>query len=187
MSPLAYAYPNDKNTWSIKDQLLFGESIMVGFVTEYQKREKSMYFPKGDWYNYWTNEKIEGGKDQVVKAELNETPMFVKAGSIIPIGPKVQYATQKTETPLLLKIYPGKDAEYTLYFDDNESYDYEKGAYSEIQLRYSEANKTLELKKGTGDYINFKENPLKFVVEVIGANDTTLIEFSGEVKSINLN
>jgi len=163
------------------------QSIMVGFVTEYQKREKSMYFPKGDWYNYWTNEKIEGGKDQVVKAELNETPMFVKAGSIIPIGPKVQYATQKTETPLLLKIYPGKDAEYTLYFDDNESYDYEKGAYSEIQLRYSEANKTLELKKGTGDYINFKENSLKFVVEMIGNNDTTLIEFSGEVKSINLN
>ena len=187
MSPLAYAYPNDKKTWNIKDQLLFGESIMVGFVTEYQKREKSMYFPAGDWYNYWTNEKIKGGKDQVVKAELNETPMFVKAGSIIPIGPKIQYATQKTETPLLLKIYPGKDAEYTLYFDDNESYDYEKGAYSEIQLHYSEANKTLELKKGTGDYINFKENPLKFVVEVIGNNDTTLIEFSGEVKSINLN
>lgn len=185
MSPLAYHYPNDKNTWGIKDQLFFGESIMVGFVTEYEQREKDMYFPEGQWYNYWTNEKIEGGKNLKVKAELSETPMFVKAGSVLPIGPKVQYATQKTEEPLCLKIYPGEDAEFTLYFDDSESYEYEKGTYSEIKLRYSEANKELSIEKGEGSFINFEVEPMSFDVELIGTEITESIIFEGEELKVN--
>ncbi|MEI6866140.1 TIM-barrel domain-containing protein [Flavicella sp.] len=183
MSPLVYHYPEDKNTWGIKDQLFFGESIMVGFVTEFKKREKEMYFPQGQWYNYWTNEKIEGGKTISIKAELNEIPMFIKAGSILPIGPKVQYATQKTDEPLKLKIYPGKDAEYTLYFDDNESYEYEKGDFSELKLTYSEANKELSIVKGNGEYINFEKNPMDFVVEMVGYKIQQKVSFNGsEIK-----
>lgn len=185
MSPLAYQYPNDKNTWGIKDQLFFGESIMVGFVTEYQKREKDMYFPHGQWYDFWTNKKIEGGKNSTVKAELDETPMYVKAGSIIPFGPKVQYATEETDEPLRLKIYPGKDAEYTLYFDDNESYDYEKGDYSELKLHYSEADKTLEITNDKDDFIHFKDNPMDLVIEVIGGSSKKVI-YKGTDMSINL-
>ncbi|WP_339884905.1 TIM-barrel domain-containing protein [Polaribacter vadi] len=185
MSPLAYHFPNDKNTWGIKDQLLFGESIMVGLVTEYKARSKEMYFPKGQWYNYFTNEKVDGGRKMTVKASLNETPMFVKAGSIIPFGPKVQYATQKTDTPLKLKIYPGKDAEFVLYFDDSESYEYEKGKYSEIELNYSEVNKALELKAGADNFINFKQNSMDFVVEVIGGK-TQKITFKGNELKVSL-
>ncbi|CDF78716.1 alpha-glucosidase (GH31) [Formosa agariphila KMM 3901] len=168
MSPLAYFYPEDKKTWGIKDQLIFGESFMVGFVTEYKSREMSMYFPKGQWYNYWTNQIIEGGKEVTVKANLDETPLFVKAGSIIPIGPKVQYATEKTDKPLRIKIYPGNDAEFTLYLDDNETYEYENGGYSELKLSYSEANKTLRIVKGNGDYLDFTKTPMDLNVEVVG-------------------
>ncbi|MRX65300.1 glycoside hydrolase family 31 protein [Maribacter luteus] len=185
MSPLAYQYPNDKNTWGIKDQLFFGESIMVGIVTEYQKREKEMYFPQGEWYDFWTNEKIEGGKNHTVKAALDETPLYVKAGSIIPFGPKVQYATEETDEPLRLKIYPGKDAEYTLYFDDSESYDYEKGEYSELKLHYSEADKTLEIANGKDDFIHFKDNPTDLVIEVIGGKTESVL-YNGTDMSINL-
>jgi alpha-D-xyloside xylohydrolase len=184
MSPMAYHYPEDKNTWVIKDQLFFGESIMVGFVTEYKNRDMKMYFPKGQWYNYWTNEKIEGGRDITVKAELDETPLFVKAGSIIPMGPKVQYATQDTDEPLRIKIYPGKDATYTLYMDDNASYDYENGSYSEVKFSYSEANKILEIKTGIDNFINFEENPTVFVVEVIGAK-TEKVTFNGAKQVVN--
>jgi alpha-D-xyloside xylohydrolase len=179
IAPLAYHYPEDKNTWGIKDQLFFGESMMVGFVTEFKQRTKEIYLPKGDWYNFWTDEKVEGGKEVTTKATLDETPIFVKAGSIIPMGPKIQYATQKTEKPLTLKIYPGKDAEFTLYFDDNESYDYEKGTFSEIELNYSEEDKTLEVKLGVDRFINFEQNFINFVVEVVGGKMQT-ITFKGK-------
>jgi len=179
MSPLAYHYPNDKNTWGIKDQLFFGESIMVGFVTEYKARTKDMYFPTGDWYNFWTDKKVQGGKNIVVDTPLNSIPMFVKAGSIIPIGPKVQYTTQETDEAIRIKVYPGKDAEFTLYFDDSESYEYEKGTYSEIELSYSEESKTLKVIKGTGNYLNFQSTPMTFVVEMVGNEKTQDILFNG--------
>ncbi|WP_299780734.1 TIM-barrel domain-containing protein [uncultured Formosa sp.] len=185
MSPLAYHYPNDKNTWEIKDQLFFGESIMVGFITEYEKREKEMYFPKGQWYNFWTNEKMEGGKTITVKANLDETPLFVKAGSIIPMGPKVQYATQETDEPLRIKVYPGADATFTLYFDDNESYDYEHGEYSELKLNYSEATKTLQITKGNGEYLDYSKSPMTLVVEMIGGQNQT-VSFSGSDLEVKL-
>ncbi|MDW5290295.1 TIM-barrel domain-containing protein [Formosa sp. PL04] len=178
MSPLVYFYPEDKKTWDIKDQLFFGESIMVGFVTEYQSRDMDMYFPKGQWYNYWTNEIIEGGKEISVKADLDETPLFVKAGSIIPIGPKVQYATEESDEPLRLKIYPGKDATYTLYMDDNASYDYENGTYSEVKFSYSEANKTLDIVKGDGAYLDFSKTPIDLVVEMVGGKNQN-VTFNG--------
>ena len=185
MSPLAYQFPNDKNTWGIKDQLLFGESIMVGLVTEYKDRTKEMYFPKGQWYNYWTNEKIEGGREITVKASLNETPMFVKAGSILPIGPKVQYATQKSTEPIQIKVYPGKDATFVLYLDDSESYEYESGKYSEIVFTYSEKNKTIQLEKGIDNYIGFKNVPMKFVVSMVGYEKNEVVVFNGMEKVVS--
>nr|WP_262487504.1 TIM-barrel domain-containing protein [Formosa haliotis] len=185
MSPLAYHYPNDNKTWGIKDQFLFGESIMVGIVTEYKQREKNMYFPKGTWYNFWTNEMLNGGEQHAVKADLDETPLFVKAGSIIPFGPKVQYATQETNEPITIKVYPGADAQFTLYFDDSETYDYEKGAYSEIHLNYSETEKTLQIKKGQDSYIDFSANPMNFKVELIGGQIQT-ISFNGAETQLKL-
>lgn len=186
MTPLVYHYPNDRNTWNIKNQLFFGESIMTGFVTEYKKRSMDMYFPEGEWYNYWTNEKVVGGKIISVKADLDETPMFVKAGSILPIGPKVQFATQETDEPLVIKIYPGKDAEYTLYLDDNTSYDYTEGTYSEIVFLYSEKEKKITLKKGNGDYYDFKENPMKFIFKIVNTKNKVSQSFFGEELNIQL-
>lgn len=186
MSPLAYYYPNDKNTWAIKDQLFFGESMMVSLVTEYKERSKVVYLPQGSWYNFWTNEKVLGGKKVKVDAALNSTPIFVKAGSIIPMGPKVQYATQKSDEPIQIKIYPGKDAEYVLYLDDNESYGYEKGEFSEIILFYSESEKSLIIKKGEGEFINFEKNPMKLSIELIGSSVSDKVTFKGESLTIKL-
>lgn len=180
MTPLAYHYPNDKNTWGIKDQLFFGESIMVGFVTDYKAREKEMYFPEGEWYNFWTSEKIEGGKTINVKAELDETPMFVKAGTVLPKGPKIQYANERTEKPTSIVVYPGKDAEYRMYLDDGASYNYEKGTYSEIVFSYSEKDRSLTVKKGNGDYFDFSVSPFEFAFLIAGENEVQRFIFSGE-------
>ncbi|MBU2914123.1 glycoside hydrolase family 31 protein [Reichenbachiella agariperforans] len=180
MSPLAYHYPEDKKTWEIKDQFFFGESIMVGLVTEYEQREKDIYLPAGDWYNYWTGEKLSGDQTVTVDAPLDQTPLFVKAGSIIPFGPKVQYATQETDELLTIKIYPGEDAEYVLYLDDNESYDYEQGEeYSELVFAYDQADQSLTIENGNGDYIDFEQNPMDMMVEVVGDGDLKKIQYKG--------
>lgn len=186
MSPLAYYYPNDKKTWEIKDQLFFGESIMVGFVTEYKQRSKEMYLPKGNWYNFWTDEKVQGGRELMVDAPFDETPMFVKAGSILPMGPKVQYATQETNEPVRVKIYPGKDAQYTLYFDDNESYDYEEGIYSELRISYNEKINEVVIAKAKGDYKDFKQRPMKLVVDLVGAGESKEVLYEGESIKLSL-
>lgn len=186
MSPLVYQYPNDKNTWNIKDQLFFGELLMVGFVTEYKQREKEIYLPQGNWFNFWTNEKIQGGKEIKVKASLNETPLFVKAGSILPMGPKLQYATEVVDEPLQINIYPGEDAEYVLYLDDNESYDYEKGEYSEIVFSYSEKENSLTVKKGNGNYLDFSETPQEFLIYRVGSDKKERFSFKGETSHFKL-
>ncbi|MDN3665567.1 TIM-barrel domain-containing protein [Algibacter miyuki] len=180
MTPLVYHYANDKNTWGIKDQFFFGESIMVGFVTTYKDREKEMYFPEGQWYNYWTDEKIEGGKKVTVKAELDETPMFVKAGTILPIGPKLQYADQRTTESTDIIVYPGENAEFTMYLDDGASYNYENKTYSEIVFSYSEKDKKLTVKKGNGDYYDFNNTPFEFAFRIAGANSEQRFLFLGD-------
>ena len=186
MAPLVYQYPNDKNTWGIKDQLLFGESMMVSFVTEYEKRSKEVYLPQGDWYNFWTSEKVSGNKSVTVDAALNSTPIFVKAGSIIPFGPKIQYATERKDEPIHIKIYPGKDATYTLYMDDNETYDYEKAIYSEVIFTYSDASKKLSIKKGVGTYVDFDKTPMNLVIEMIGTGKEEAVKFTGAELKVNL-
>jgi len=180
MSPLAYYYPNDEKVWDIKDQLFFGESLMVAFVTEYQKRQKEVYLPEGEWYNFWTNEKVNGRQEIMVEAPLEATPIFVKAGTILPLGPRVQYATQATDEAIVLKIYPGQDARYTLYFDDNESYDYENGEFSTIDLFYSEEQQSLNILSDKDDFVNFTANPQKFVVERVGVQGGRKVSFQGE-------
>jgi len=186
MSPLVYQYPNDKHTWGVKDQFLLGESLMVCAITNYKVRSKEVYLPKGDWFNFWTNEKIAGNRNITVNTPLDETPVFVKAGSILPIGPKVQYATQPTNEPMLIKVYPGKDANYVLYLDDNESYNYEKGIYSELIFTYSESTKMLTIKNGTDKYINFKQNPIKLIIEMVGAAKEEKLVFSGKEIKLKL-
>ena len=143
MSPLPYYFSDDKNTWNIKYQYMFGKSLMVCPVTQYKERETKVYLPKGNWYDYWTGEKLLGERYITAPSPLNSMPLYVREGSILPIGPKVQYATQETDEPTVLRIYPGKDANYTLYFDDNQSYDYEQGKYSEINISYSQKERTI--------------------------------------------
>ncbi|WP_369450111.1 hypothetical protein [Algibacter lectus] len=109
MSPLVYHYPNDKNTWGIKDQFFFGESLMICNVTEYQQRQKEIYLPEGIWYNFWTGKKVKATGKITIETPLDETPIFVKAGSILPIGPKVQFATELTKDPIEIVVYPGAD------------------------------------------------------------------------------
>ncbi|MFI3293166.1 MAG: TIM-barrel domain-containing protein [Rikenellaceae bacterium] len=187
MSPVVFHYPHDKNTWILKDQIMFGESLMVCVVTEYEQRQKTVYLPKDIWYNFWDNTLMpEKCGKTVVSTPFDQTPIFVKGGSIIPFGPKLQYADQPTNEPMRIKVYPGKDGEYTLYLDDNVTNDYEKGIYSEVNFAYTEATREFTITKGNGDYIDFASSPMTFVVEIVGRRDTQTVSFAGEELKIKL-
>jgi len=109
-------------------------------VTEQGQTQKDVYLPAGsDWYNYWTNEKLAGGQWVKVAAPIEQIPVFVKAGSIVPIGADVQ--STATQQPIVqIMVYPGKNAEFTLYDDDGISYDYEKGKGSATRLQWNDAD-----------------------------------------------
>ncbi len=91
-------------------------------------------------------------------------PIFVKAGTILPLGPSLQFATQESDEALQIKVFPGKDAKYILYFDDNESYEYEQGIYSELNLTYFESSKSLSIETGYDKYTHFDKNPLELII-----------------------
>ncbi len=163
MRALMMDFPNDKNALDINDEYMFGKSLLVCPVTKamYSKnteedfssvKTRELYLPKGtDWYYFWTGEILNGGQTIKSNAPIDIIPLFVKAGSILPIGPKVQYATEKKWDNLEIRVYEGANCEYSLYEDENDNYNYEKGAYSIITFIWNDAKKVLTIsdRKGT--------------------------------------
>ncbi|TQV76082.1 DUF5110 domain-containing protein [Exilibacterium tricleocarpae] len=144
MRGLVMDFPEDKVARNIRDQYMFGPSLLVAPVYEMGARERSVYLPAGtDWYDLYTGRKFAGGTNIQAAAPISRMPAFVKSGSIIPSAPAVQYADQIVNAPITLNVYVGSDSKFELYEDDGRSYGYEKGEWSRILFRYSEKSKTL--------------------------------------------
>ena len=126
MRPLWMDFPNDPAVADLGTEYMFGPAFLVAPVTEQGQTEKNVYLPAGDWYNFWTNEKLAGGRWVKVAAPIAQIPVFVRAGSIVPLGADIQ-STATHQAIKELRVYPGKDGEFALYDDDGVSYDYEKG------------------------------------------------------------
>ena len=142
-----------------------------------------VYLPAGaKWYDYWTNTLIDGGKTISAAAPLSKAPLYIKAGSILPLGPDVQYANENKFDNLDIVVYPGADATFTLYEDEGDNYNYEKGEYSTIQLKWNDRSKTLTIGKRTGSFKGMLATRT-FNVKVIGGKETT-VTYSG--KAINV-
>ncbi|MFI3306699.1 MAG: glycoside hydrolase family 31 protein [Rikenellaceae bacterium] len=187
MSPLAYSSPEDKNTWGIKDQFMLGESILVNPVTNYKARERKLYLPDGEWYDFWSGKKIEGGKWITAAAPITSLPLYIKAGAIIPMGEKVQYAAAQDGKPITLKVYPDGESSYSLYLDDSESQEYTKGGFTKIGLSYSEGENTLtiELEQGSDFFAKSIAEQI-FNVEVVGKRAVKGVKFTGKKLSVNI-
>lgn len=116
-------------------------------------RQYKVYLPAGTgWYDYWTGKRIEGGQQVTADAPLAYSPLYVKAGSILPIGPEVQYSTEKAWDDITLKVYPGADAAFTLYEDEGDNYNYKKGEFTEIAMNWNDKARTLTIGKRKGAY-----------------------------------
>jgi len=157
-------FAGDTNALDINDEYLFGKAILVCPVTEamYSKDMKEdfstiksmeVYLPKGtDWFDFWTGEKLEGGQTVSRETPIDIMPLYVKAGSIIPIGPDVQYANEKIWDTLEIRVYEGTNGEFTLYEDENDNYNYEKGMYSTITFNWNNTEKILTINKREGSF-----------------------------------
>lgn len=153
MRPLVMDFAADKKTHEIGHQYLFGRSILVAPVTKYQAKKWSVYLPEGSgWYNFWTNQYYNGGREVNTDAPIDIVPLYVKAGSIIPIGPDVQYSTEKKWDNLTIRVYGGADGEFVLYEDENDNYNYEKGKFSTVTFKWNNQEKTLSVGDRTGSF-----------------------------------
>jgi alpha-D-xyloside xylohydrolase len=189
---LVMDFAKDKQALDINNQYMFGKSLLVCPVTRpmYSKigaegkdaasvedysviKKEEIYLPKGtDWVDFWTGEKNSGGQTVNKETPVDIIPLYVKAGSILPIGPKVQYATEKQWDNLEMRVYPGADGKFTLYEDENDNYDYEKGIYSTITFTWDDAKKVLTIGDRRGEFPGMLSER-KFKIVRVGKNKGT--------------
>jgi alpha-D-xyloside xylohydrolase len=151
--PLVMDFRQDSKTWNVADQFMFGPSILVNPVLKQDASQRSLYLPQGIlWYDFWTGASVKGGQDIQAEAPLERIPLYVRAGSIVPLGPEIEYADQAPNGPIELRVYTGADGSFDLYADEGDNYDYEKGANAVIPIKWSEADKTLTIGDRAGSY-----------------------------------
>ena len=187
--PLVMDFRKDPQTWDIGDEFMFGPSMLVSPVLKEHASDRSVYLPAGtDWYDFWTGEKTTGGKSVNVAAPLDRIPLNVRAGAILPLGPEIEYARQATD-PIELRVYPGKDGEFTFYEDEGDSYRYTNGAFATFGIHWDDAARTLTFGKRDGSFKGMPEKHIFNVVIVkaahgVGGNVTVkfdkTVNYSGE-------
>lgn len=180
--PLVMDFTGDTAVNNIGDQYMFGPSLMVSPVYQYGARKREVYFPKSaGWYNFYTGKFQAGGERKNVDAPYERIPLYVRAGSIIPLGPEMQYADEKPAEHIKVYVYQGADAEFTLYEDENVNYNYEQGKYSVIPMTYNEATRQLTIGKRKGEFDGMlKERTF----EIIQVNPEHPVAFDRNAKGV---
>lgn len=153
MRPLVMDFGSDPAVANINDQFMFGPAIMVNPVTEKGATSREVYLPeKSAWVDFWTGKPLTGGRTVSADAPLDTVPLFIRAGSIIPMGPFVQYSNEKPADPIELRIYPGADGRFTLYEDEGDTYNYEKGEFATIEFAWNDKTRTLTIGDRKGEF-----------------------------------
>ena len=154
MRPLVMDFAKDKAVENIAYQFMFGPSVMVNPVYTYKAREREVYFPKDNmWYDLYTGAVVShGGETKTVDAPYERIPLYIRAGSILPLGPQIEYTRQKPADNIRLYIYEGRDATFTLYEDEGTNYGYEAGRYANITFTYDNARRILTISPREGSF-----------------------------------
>jgi len=195
MRSLFFDFGEDKKSYEIRDEFLFGKNILVCPVTEpmYYRagnekienadRSRICYLPAGaDWIDFWSGEYFTGGRSIKRQAPLDQIPLFIKAGTVLPMKEGMQYAEDKREEPVILHIFPGKDSSFTLYEDEGNNYLYEEGKFQTISLDWKDNESMLIIGEKKGDYAgSFSKKD--FIVRKNGQEDT-IIHYQGEQMEI---
>jgi alpha-glucosidase/alpha-D-xyloside xylohydrolase len=175
-------YPEDAKALAVEDAYLFGPHLLVAPVVELEARERKVYLPAGIWWDFWTGQKIEGSGEITTPVTLESTPVFVRAGAIVPTGPVKQYATEPSTEPIRLTIYPGTDGNFSFYDDDGTSFAYERDEFAAIEMTWMDATRRLVLKPGKGK----NRVPQKFTVALAGGTKEKSITFNHQALTVPL-
>jgi alpha-D-xyloside xylohydrolase len=158
MRGLAMDFAGDPKALDVRDQYLFGRSFLVAPVTSHKARSRSVYLPAGaEWYDFNSGKKLAGGQAVDAAAPLNRMPLYVRAGSIVPVGGAIQHSLEAPAAPITLFVFTGHDGSFDLYEDDGVSYGYEKGEFSRIPIRYDAAKGALTIGARSGAYPGMPE------------------------------
>ncbi len=189
MRPLVMDFRNDVRAENIGDQFMYGPAFLVNPVTEPDAATRQLYLPASTWYDFWTGSKTTGGQMINAIAPLDRLPLYVRAGSIVPLGPEQEWSTEKAADPIELRIYGGADGDFSLYEDENDGYNYEKGAYSTIPLHWDDNAHTLTIGARKGQFPGMLERRnfrVVFVCENHGIGESPsdqadkVVEYSGQ-------
>ena len=203
LRPLFSDFAKDRSVWDLTDEFMFGRSILATPILEPQYTQEEVvrgdvsgvdwtlpktakkYLPKGTgWYDFWTGKRYAGGQSVTLETQLNRVPMFVRAGSILPLGPVMQYVGEKVWDNLELRVYPGADASFTLYEDEGDNYNYEKGVFSTIPISWNERTKTLTIGERKGSYPGMIKKR-QFVISTPDGRQQT-VNYNGQMLKCNM-
>ena len=189
---LLFDFANDTTACGIWDEFMLGKELLIAPVTKpmyydvkstplQAEKSRECYLPKGyQWYDFWTEEVYDGGQWITSETPIDKIPIYVRAGSIIPMAKDLQYAEEQNDRPMEIKIYPGTNGEFVLYEDDNQTYQYEQGEYTTIKLSWDEDNKICTIGEREGSFGQMAKER-RFCICV--GNQSSLIDYDGkEVK-----
>lgn len=176
-------YPDDPVAVARDDEYLWGRDILVAPVCEMGATSRRVYLPRGDWYDFWTGEKMTGGREITRAVDLGTMPLFVRAGAVLPLGPVKQHTRETTTEPLSVTVYPGANGSFLLYEDDGKSFDYRRGQWMGIQLAWNDARRVLDLRLSPGSRMMA---PLRRAIEISCAQEKKSIVFDGHPMEVRL-
>lgn len=189
MRPLVMDFLPDKKVADIGDTYMFGPSFLVAPVYEYGARTRKVYFPECEgWYDFYTNEYVAGGQTLIVNAPYDRIPLYVRAGSIVPVGPEMQWSDEKPADVIDLYVYEGADGEFTLYEDENVNYNYEKGLCSMIDFTYDCRAGSLKIGERRGEFPGMLKERVFNVIPVSenGVGKVHTVHYDGSAVAVVL-
>ena len=194
MRPLVMDFRADTNVFNVGDQFLFGPALMACPVMHAGETNRSVYLPAGaNWHDFWTGNKTAGGQTVKGASPIQTMPLYVRAGSIIPYGPAIEYASQSGD-PIELRVYRGADASFTLYEDEGDNYNYEQGVLATIPFTWNDAKQTLTIGERQGTFPGMtKERTFRIVWVSPGhgagiattARPDRLVHYTGEAVKVS--
>jgi alpha-glucosidase/alpha-D-xyloside xylohydrolase len=171
-------YPADRTATTRGDEYLWGRDILVAPVVEQGAVSRSVYLPAGRWYDFWTEEALEGGREVSRRVDLSTMPLLVRAGAIVPLGPVKQYTSEQIDAPLAVFVYPGADGAFTLYEDDGVTFEYQRGDWMGIEMRWDDRQRRLALRLANGSRMR-APNSRRMQVRMAGSRDLHDVVFTG--------
>jgi alpha-glucosidase/alpha-D-xyloside xylohydrolase len=183
MRALWLHYPDDPAAVARGDQYLWGRDILVAPVTEKAATVRSLYLPRGFWYDFWTNENIEGGREVQRSVDLATIPLYVRAGSILPMGPVKQWTAERLDEPVTLVVYPGANGASGLYEDDGASFSYRRGDFSRLRMSWNDNRRVLSIRVAEGARAAAAR---EFQVRLAGEDKQRRVRFQGRPLEVKL-